>query len=194
MLNILDRKIALLVIDVQEGFDDPMWGHRNNPQAEANIATLLGIWRENKLPIFHVQHLSRNTKWPFHPTKPGSRIKKIVAPLPNESLIQKNVNSAFIGTNLETSLRQQAIKAVVVTGLTTDHCVSTTARMAGNLGFQTYVVSDATATFDRLGPDGKKYSAEEIHETSLVSLHEEFATIVTMEELVRTIGKDETKS
>lgn len=192
-MNILDRKIALLVIDVQEGFDDPMWGHRNNPQAENNIATLLRLWRETGRPVFHVQHLSRNTKWPFHPTKPGSRIKKIVTPLPNESLIQKNVNSAFIGTNLEVCLEERGIKTVVITGLTTDHCISTTARMAGNLGFQTYVVSDATATFDRLGPDGKKYSAEMIHKISLASLHEEFATIVTMEELVRTIGKDETK-
>lgn len=181
------KMAGLIIIDVQEGFDDPMWGKRNNPQAENNIATLLQLWRETRWPVFHVQHLSHDLKWPFHPSKPGSRIKKIVAPLPNESLIQKNVNSAFIGTNLETSLRQQGIKAVVVTGLTTDHCVSTTARMAGNLGFQTYVVSDATATFGRLGPDEKKYSAEIIHEISLVSLHEEFATITTTEKLIQQI-------
>lgn len=92
---------ALIIIDVQEGFDDPMWGQRNNLQAENNIVILLGLWRKKSYPIFHVQHLSHDAKWPFHPSKPGSRIKKIVEPLPTEILIQKNVNSAFIDTNLE---------------------------------------------------------------------------------------------
>lgn len=187
-MSTFKNNAALIIIDVQEGFDDPMWGHRNNPHAEANTATLLGIWRERKLLVFHVQHVSRDAKWPFHPSKPGSQIKKIVAPLPDEPLIQKNVNSAFIGTNLEAILKEKGIKTVVITGLTTDHCVSTTARMAGNLGFKTYVVSDATATFDRFGPRGKKYLAEEIHEISLASLHGEFATIVTTNELILQIA------
>lgn len=89
------------------------------------------------------------------------------------------MNSAFIGTGLEERLRQAGVEAVVVAGLTTDHCVSTTARMAGNLGFRTYIVSDATAAFDRAGPDGRRYAAEQIHEIALVSLHEEFGSVVT---------------
>lgn len=108
-------------------------------------------------------------------------------PLNRTPVIQKNVNSAFIGTDLEARLRQNGLKTLVFAGLTTDHCVSTTARMAGNLGFDAYVVSDATATFDRVGHDGKHYGAEEVHAISLASLHEEFATVVDTEGLLKRL-------
>ena len=96
----------------------------------------------------------------------------------DEPVLKKNVNSAFIGTDLKQQLDNANIKKVVIVGLTTDHCVSTTVRMAGNYGFDTYIVSDATATFDKTGADGQKFSAEIIHETALASLHHEFATVV----------------
>ena len=175
----LTEKTALIVIDVQEGFDDPSWGERNNPDAERNISELLSLWREDQRHIFHVRHLSLEKDSPLAPDSPGVEIKDGVRPEEGEPLIEKNVNSAFIGTDLEERLREQNINTLVVTGLTTDHCVSTTSRMAGNLGFGTYVVSDATATFDRTGPDGKLHDAGKVHEMSLVNLHEEFATIVT---------------
>ena len=95
----------------------------------------------------------------------------MVKPLKNEIVIKKQVNSAFIGTNLKEQLDEAKITRLVIVGLTTDHCVSTTTRMAGNFGFNTYVVSDATATFNRQGTDGKNYSAELIHETALASLN-----------------------
>ncbi|WP_198038498.1 isochorismatase family protein [Photobacterium angustum] len=47
---------ALIIIDVQKGFDDPYWGRRNNPEAESNITLLLSKWREKELPIVHIQH------------------------------------------------------------------------------------------------------------------------------------------
>ena len=93
-------------------------------------------------------------------------------------MIEKRVNSAFIGTSLETDLRRTGCRGLVIVGLTTNHCVSTTARMAGNLGFATWVVSDATATFDRVGPDGVEHPAEQIHAIALSDLHGEFATVV----------------
>lgn len=174
----LENEAALIVVDVQRGFDDPSWGHRNNPAAEENISFLLARWRREGLPIFHVRHLSVEEGSPLAPDRPGSEIKEAVRPTQDEPVIEKNVNSAFIGTDLETRLRDQGIDTVVLTGLTTDHCVSTTTRMSGNLGFDTYVVADATATFDRTGPDGKHHEAEKVHEMALVNLHEEFATII----------------
>jgi nicotinamidase-related amidase len=181
----LSENAALLIIDVQRGFDDPSWGGRNNPGAEGRIARLLEAWRASGLPVFHVRHLSREPGSPLGAGEPGSEIKEEARPLAGEPVIEKSVNSAFIGTDLEARLRERSINSLVITGLTTDHCVSTTARMAGNLGFKTRVVPDATATFDRTGPGGASYSADHVHEMALLNLHEEFATITPAETLLR---------
>lgn len=186
-MQFLPQDAALIVIDVQKGFDDPIWGHRNNPQAEENIAKLLAGWRQTKRPIFHVQHLSPEPNSPLRPGQTGCDIKEMVKPLADEPVIQKNVNSAFIGTDLEARLRQNSFDTLIIVGLTTNHCVSTTARMAGNLGFDTYVVSDATATFDRVSHDGKRYEAEDIHSISLANLHQEFATIIETDSLLKQL-------
>lgn len=186
-MNKLAQDTALIIIDVQVGFDAPYWGQRNNSLAEGNIAQLLQVWRQSGRPIIHVQHLSTNLNSPLHPTSAGSKIKKIVEPHSGEPVVQKEVNSAFIGTDLERMLREQNIQKLVITGLTTPHCVSTTTRMAGNLGFETYIVSDATAAFEMTGHDGKVYSAEEIHAVTLATLHQEFAEVVDTESILASL-------
>ena len=179
---------ALIVIDVQQGFLDPRWGRRNNPQAERNIAALLAVWRRAGRPLFHVQHGSRSGKGAFFPGTPGHAFKPEALPLEGETVIPKDVNSAFIGTNLEARLRAAGITTVVLCGLTTDHCVSTTARMAGNLGFTTLLVEDACATHERTGPDGSYFSAEQMHATALASLNGEFATVVCTADLLTPLA------
>ncbi|WP_407269802.1 cysteine hydrolase family protein [Radiobacillus sp. PE A8.2] len=174
---------ALIIIDVQKGFDDPSLGERNNVHAEENIAELLNLWRAKQLPVFHIQHISTNPNSVFYPGTDLVDIKELVQPIDGESVIQKRVNSAFIGTDLEKRLREQHITDVVIVGLTTPHCVSTTTRMSGNLGFNTYLVADATAAFALTGPENKQYSAEEVHQISLATLHNEFASIVSMDQL-----------
>ena len=180
---------ALLLIDIQKGFDDiAYWGgQRNNPNAENNAAELLKLWRKNHLPIFHIQHCSSIPTSLLHETHEGNAFKEIVKPMGQEPIIQKNVNSAFIGTTLKEQLDKAKISKLVIVGLTTDHCVSTTTRMAGNLGYETFLVSDATATFNKKGIDGQNFSAELIHETALASLNEEFATVVTTEFIKQNI-------
>jgi nicotinamidase-related amidase len=182
---------ALILIDIQKGFDDlAYWGgERNNPDAEKNARILLDIWRDNHLPIFHIQHCSSNPNSLLNELKEGNEFKEIVKPINGEPVIKKNVNSAFIGTNLETQLKENNIHTVVIVGLTTDHCVSTTTRMAGNLGFKTFIVSDATATFNKKGIDGQHYSAALIHETALASLNGEFATVTTTAFLKSLLNK-----
>lgn len=177
-MDTLPNKSVLVIIDVQKGFDDPHWGRRNNPQAETVMARLLAAWRASNRPVFHVQHLSVMPGSPLRPENPGSAFKDEVIPLQSEPVFQKHVNSAFIGTGLEEQLRTHGYDTLVIVGLTTPHCVSTTARMAGNLGFKTYVVSDATAAFGLTGPDGREFPAEEIHAVSLATIHNEFAEVV----------------
>jgi nicotinamidase-related amidase len=178
---------ALLIIDVQKGLDDPRWGTRNNPQAEQRMSELLAAWRRAKWPVIHVQHMSTEPRSPLRPELPGNAFKPEVMPREGEMVFQKTVNSAFIGTALETHLRREGIRSLVMVGLTTDHCVSTTVRMAGNLGFEVVVIEDATATFERKGPDGVHYSAEQMHRSALASLHGEFAQVQSSEDVLARV-------
>lgn len=182
---LLDPHAALILIDIQAGFDDPKWGPRNNPGAEHNAGRLLLAWRAAGRPVFHIRHASQNPASPLHPSRPGFRFKSLVAPQDGEPVITKNVNSAFIGTTLEEQLRARGIRELVIVGLTTPHCVSTTTRMAGNLGYVVYLVSDATAAFQLTSPDGTLCDAETVHRVSLTTLHAEFAEVVDTESILR---------
>ena len=169
--------VALLVIDVQQGLASPSRGQRNNPQAETNMATLLNAWRQRGWPVLHVRHCSTEADSPLRPELPGNAFKAEVEPRTDEPVFDKRVNSAFIGTGLENHLRDGGIERLVIIGLTTDHCVSASTRMASDLGFDVVLVSDATATFERRGFDGRHYSGDEIHRVNLVSLDGEFCEV-----------------
>jgi nicotinamidase-related amidase len=179
--RVIPADTALLIIDVQQGMDAPFLPERNNPGAERQMTALLAAWRTAGAPVIHVQHLSVHPDSPLRPGQPGVELKPEVRPLPGEPLFQKRVNSAFIGTALEDHLRERRIARLVIVGLTTDHCVSSTARTAANLGFGVTVVSDATATFGRNGPDGRYYGPDEIHRAELAILHGEFAAVLSTE-------------
>ncbi|MBL0967599.1 MAG: cysteine hydrolase [Brevundimonas sp.] len=169
--------VALLVIDMQLGFDDPAWGPRNNPTLETNVRRLLDAWRQRSAPVVHIHHASPAPDGRMRLGQPGHAPKPETRPLPAEPVFLKSVNSGFIGTGLETWLLAQAIGCVVLVGLTTNHCVSTTARMAANLGFRTLVVADAAAAFASTHIDGRPRGADEVHDAALSDLNGEFATV-----------------
>jgi nicotinamidase-related amidase len=169
---------TLIVIDVQQAFDEAGWGARNNPDAEERIAAAIAGWREHGAPVIHVRHRSADPGGSFIPGTPAFEFKPEALPRDGEPVITKDVNSAFIGTDLEERLRAAGTSTVALVGLTTDHCCSTTARMAGNLGFETWVLGDAMATFDRETPDGDLIAADIMHRTALASLHGEFAEVI----------------
>ena len=181
-------KTALLVIDVQKGLNDPSLGKRNNPDAESNIALLLSGWRAHALPAIHIQHCSVKPNSPLRPELPGNAFKEEAQPLPEEKQFSKSSNSAFIGTGLEKYLQEQGISSLVIVGLTTDHCVSASTRMASDLGFDVTLISDATAAFEREGYDGVLYSAEDIHNINLVSLDGEFCMVRSTAEVLKEIA------
>ncbi|CAG0926431.1 nicotinamidase/pyrazinamidase [Thermoflexales bacterium] len=183
---------ALLIIDVQQAIDHPQWarwGPRNNPAAEDHIAQLLAVWRATQRPIIHVRHMSREPHSPYRPQQPGNEFKPPVAPLPLERIVDKTTNSAFIGTTLEADLRAAGIDTLIITGVITNNSVEATARMAGNLGFNTIVVADATATFARPDFNGVLRSAEEVHALSLANLQDEYAAIRSTREVLAALAR-----
>lgn len=224
-------QICLLLIDLQRGFHtSSSWGgERSTPDLESNVTKLLATFRtkpagaDGRHPlIVHVQHISRHAGSALHPDHDnGESIKFLpcATPLENELVITKNVNSALVGTNLESILRERRIRWLIVAGLTTPHCVSTTVRMASNMkvvGETRYgspsvargddpkdeakygrilLVEDATGMFDVNGPDGNPLlHAEKAHQVHLASLRDEFCDVystVDVEALLRSVGQRE---
>lgn len=182
---------ALLIIDVQKGFDNPHWGEeRSNPFAEKNISLLLKAFRDMGPDhiVIHVRHDSTELDSPLRPGQVGNDFMDVVEPYPGERVFAKTVNSAFITTNLHEHLQSLGVNELVICGLTTDHCVSTTVRMAANLGYNVTLPGDATATFNRKGKDGRHLSAEEVHEFALASLDGEFARVIETREFLGALS------
>jgi nicotinamidase-related amidase len=182
----LDR-FALVVVDVQQGFDDPWSGKRNNADCDDNIAALVEEWKGRERPVVIVRHDSDNPDSPLHPSSPGNRLKDYLTAEP-DLVVTKSVNSAFLGSpDLDAWLRERGLAGIVVCGITTNHCCETTARMGGNLGHRVLFALDATHTFDRTAPDGGVVTAEELARVTATNLHGEFAEVVTTAELVATM-------
>jgi nicotinamidase-related amidase len=177
-----DPHHALVVVDVQQGFDDPAWGRRDNPACEANIALLVEAWRQAGRPVVIVRHDSTSPGSPLRPDQPGNDLRAFITNggIAGDVLISKSVNSAFYGDpDLHVWLTERGITRLTICGVTTNHCCETTARMAGNLGYDVTFVIDATHTFDRTGLDGSVIPAEEIARVTAANLHDEFATVMT---------------
>jgi nicotinamidase-related amidase len=182
-LDIGDR-YALIVVDVQRGFDDPRWGAANNAACEGNIARLVDEWRRRRRPVVFVRHDSADPESPLRPGQPGNELKPEVAGEP-DLLVVKQAHSAFYGRpDLDRWLQERGVEGVVITGITTDHCCSTTARMAADLGYRVVFPIDATRTFDRRLPGGAVVPADQVAMTVAAELNEEFAEVVQTAELL----------
>jgi nicotinamidase-related amidase len=181
-----DDTAALIVIDVQQGFDDPYWGDRDNPDAEANIARLVQAWADAARPIVLVRHDSRTPGSPLASGSPGNALKPVVADAPHDLFVTKHVNSAFYGEpDLQAWLGERGVRQLVICGIQTNQCVETTARMGGNLGYDVTLPIDATHTFDMAGPGGIRLSAEELARATAVNLDGGgFARVVSTDDVL----------
>ena len=186
---------CLLLIDVQEGVDDlSHWGgatgRRNNPNAETNMLKILNHWRKANLPVAFTLHDSREQNSPLKLSEPGGKQKPGFIKNDGDIVIVKDVNSGFIGTSLEVELRRAGIQRLIITGFFTNFCVETTTRMAGNLGFDTYLIDDCCATTNRVSPNGTDFDPELVHNMSIANLHGEFCTALNTELVLELIQAD----
>lgn len=162
--------IALIVVDMQVGLDDPQYGERCNPNCEVNVMSLLIAWRKAGQPIFFTRHISLRPGSPLARGNAGISIKPEVAPFEGEAIFDKSVNSVFKNPELLDAVFSIHPSAVVVVGMATDACVTATAREAKDLGYVTVVVGEACATFSRQSSVGASYSAATVHDVSLAAL------------------------
>ncbi|GAK08504.1 isochorismatase family protein [Geomicrobium sp. JCM 19038] len=175
----IGNNVALVLVDFQKAFEEPSWGEFSTPKAVFKASELLHYFRDQGGLVIHIQHTRTDPVSLFYKGSLTHSFMEPVLPVEDEMIIQKDVNSSFIGTNLESVLKEHGVLEVIIAGFTTQHCVSTTVRMSGNLGFKTTLVSDATSA-SAIAP----YDAQTIHEVTLATLRDEFADIVTTEELL----------
>ena len=195
MIKQFGRETALLLIDVQVGVDVlSHWGgsngRRNNPDAETKMSQLLAAWRNAKLQVAFTRHDSRESASPLKFSLPTGAQKPGFEPAAGEIVVEKDVNSGFIGTDLEIQLRRAKISRLAIVGFFTNFCVETTTRMAGNLGFDTYLIEDCCSSSNRIGPDGVDRDPELVHAMTVANLHGEFCTAINFVDALGLVTAD----
>jgi nicotinamidase-related amidase len=186
----LPDRTALILVDLQLAVDNPHWarhGPRNNPDAEVAAAALLARWRRLGWPIVHIRHDSTKLDSTYKPGQPGHEFKPEVMPAADETIIAKQVNSAFIGTDLHRHLRDIDAPALVILGVITNNSLEATVRNAGNLGHTVFVPEDACFTYGWKDLRGKLWVAEDVHALSLANLDGEYATITSSTEILANV-------
>ena len=195
MIKEFDASTALLLIDVQKGVNDADYyggsqGRRNNLDAEDNIRSLLKEWRKSGRQVAFTKHDSRELNSPLKLSLETGKQMDGLESHRQDIVVKKDVNSGFIGTSLELDLRRAGIQRLVAVGFFTNVCVETTVRMAGNMGFDTYLVHDACATMNSVGHDGTEYDPDLVHNMAIASLHGEFCTAITTQDALTLCNRD----
>jgi nicotinamidase-related amidase len=195
MITRFGSNSCLLLIDVQVGVNTLQhWGggngRRNNPEAENKMRSLLKGFRDFSNQVAFTRHDSREASSPLKLSlETGQQIEGLEIN-PNDIVVTKDVNSGFIGTPLEVELRRAGINRLIVAGFFTNFCVETTVRMAGNLGFDTYLIEDACATTNRVGFDGVDHEPEIVHQMAIASMHGEFCTAISTDNALSLCSED----
>lgn len=186
---------ALLMIDVQKGVHDlSHWGgptgRMNNPECQPRLVRLLDAFRAAGLTVAFTKHNSLEPDSPLKFSLPGGAQLDGLEVRQGEIVVEKDVNSGFLGTSLEIDLRRSGVRRLVVAGYFTNFCVETTVRMAGNMGFDVYLAHDACATCNRIDLKGVDHDAELVHDIAVSSMHGEFCTALATDDLIGLLSAD----
>ncbi|MCA1298873.1 isochorismatase family protein [Stappia indica] len=184
-MNVQSAPCPLVILDVQDAIDQPVWDGKNNPQYLAVIMRLLAHWRLNGWPVLHIKHDEPTLASSYHTHGPWNGIKAEVAPIAGETVIAKQQNCAFIGTELDRVLRDTGTNRLVLTGVVIHNSMDATVRAGKALGYDIILPSDATTAVPVVGLNGKSWNAETVHDLTLAILSGEYAKVMTSDEVIK---------
>ncbi len=178
-------RTALLMVDIQ---NDYFPGGNNelvgSPEASIKAKKLLEAFREKKLPVIHIQHIStRSGATYFVQNTPGVRFNENVTPLPDEIIIIKHFPNSFRNTELLDVLKKAGVGKLIICGMMTHMCIDSTTRAAFDLGFDCIVAQDACAT-KNISFDKSVIPADSVHRAFLGALSGMFAKVVSTETIL----------
>lgn len=182
------QPLPLVILDVQDAIDRPVWDGKSNPGYLASIQRLLAYWRANGWPVVHVKHDEPTPTSSYHTHGPWNAIKREVAPVAGEPVIAKQQNCAFIGTGLDAVLKDMGAERLVLTGVVIHNSMDATVRAGKAMGYHIILPSDATTAVPVSAPDGNSWDARTVHALTLAILGGEYAEVVTSEELIARTG------
>jgi len=175
---------ALLIVDIQNDyFPGGKMELEGSEPASLRAGELLAAFRDRRLPVFHVQHISvRPGASFFLPDTDGVNIHGNVAPVGQEAIIQKHFPNAFRDTRLLEQLRGAGVQELVIAGMMTHMCIDATTRAAADLGFPCFLAHDACATRAQSFGD-TKVPAHHVHASFLAALSGTYATVRAAKDL-----------
>ena len=190
-LDKTDKKTALVVVDAQESFKargDIFWKTRGPEGFEQNIKALVNGFRQYGQPVFFILHTDNDPG--FSMDSPFFRVLDFLERRLEEPVIIKHVHNAFTGTHLLPMLIKEGITRLAVCGIRTEQCCETTTRVASDLGFEVDFITQATLTFPLEHPvTGKTLTVEQIQVRTETVLHNRFARIATVDQVLKDIEK-----
>lgn len=179
---------ALLIIDVQESFlHRPFWQEQDVPAFQSEIRRLIDGCKRLGVSLVDVFHVSD--------TGPFSLESGYVTRLPflthqPDIQVHKHVHNALTESGLNEWLQQQNIDHLIISGLRTEQCCETTARVASDLGYQVTFVTEATMTFP-MTHRGQTLSVSQLKHRTETVLVDRFAAICTVDECLEKLNHAE---
>jgi nicotinamidase-related amidase len=179
---------ALLVIDAQDSFKlGPRWDRRSNPAFEKNVTALVEAYRAARLPVIFFMHTDKDDG--FARDSPSFKLMDFLKPRAEEPVMIKNTRNCFTSTTLQPYLIEKGVRRLTITGIQTEQCCETTARIAADFGYAVDFVTEATMTFPIPNWDkpGEELGVDAVRERTEYALRRRFARITTVAQLEKEL-------